>query len=74
MTCAQRCCSLLASGQADTILVNSKFTARVFKEHFCSIRTIPRVVYPGINLDAYKPVNVDASGSDITSILSYVVC
>ncbi|KAI0333145.1 alpha-1,3-mannosyltransferase ALG2 [Cubamyces sp. BRFM 1775] len=56
--------------QADTILANSKFTARVFKEHFRSIQTIPRVVYPGINLDAYVPVNVDAGDADITSILS----
>ena len=36
------------------ILANSLFTARVFKSYFPSIRRLPRVVYPGINLAAYE--------------------
>lgn len=40
--------------QADAILANSKFTASIFKTAFPSIKTIPRVVYPGINVPAYE--------------------
>ncbi|KAI0373173.1 alpha-1,3-mannosyltransferase ALG2 [Pilatotrama ljubarskyi] len=60
----------LATRQADTILVNSKFTRGVFKKHFPSIKATPRVVYPGINLDTYTPLEVDQNDPDITSILS----
>ncbi|KAI8968692.1 hypothetical protein BD414DRAFT_498651, partial [Trametes punicea] len=55
----------LTTKQADTVLANSQFTARVFKEQFRSIDVTPRVVYPGINLDAYTAVNVDRTDSDI---------
>ncbi|KAI8999137.1 alpha-1,3-mannosyltransferase ALG2 [Trametes punicea] len=60
----------LTTKQADTVLANSQFTARVFKEQFRSIDVTPRVVYPGINLDAYTAVNVDRTDSDINRILS----
>ena len=51
----------LCAGQADDILANSAFTARVFKEYFPSISRLPRVVYSGINLSAYeRPTNSDS--------------
>ncbi|KAH9857500.1 alpha-1,3-mannosyltransferase ALG2 [Lenzites betulinus] len=59
-----------ATRQADTILVNSNFTKRVFKRHFPSIKATPLVVYPGINLDTYQPLDVNHSEPDIVSILS----
>ncbi|KAJ7273371.1 mannosyltransferase [Mycena rebaudengoi] len=55
--------------QADVILSNSSFTARVFKSHFPSIRQTPRTVYPGINISAYEE-KVDASDPDIAAVSS----
>ncbi|RDB19381.1 Alpha-1,3/1,6-mannosyltransferase ALG2 [Hypsizygus marmoreus] len=55
--------------QADVILANSKFTGRVFKAHFKSIKQTPRVVYPGINIAAYES-DVDPSDPDIISVTS----
>jgi alpha-1,3/alpha-1,6-mannosyltransferase len=55
------------------ILVNSKFTSRVFGTHFSSIKIIPQVVYPGINIDAYKTSydpNVD--DPDLAQVVSCV--
>jgi alpha-1,3/alpha-1,6-mannosyltransferase len=63
---------LVGTGQADTILVNSRFTARVFKSYFPSIRQTPSVVYPGINIDAYQSVS-DASHPDIVQVTSWVL-
>lgn len=40
--------------QADVILANSKFTARVTMDNFSSLKTTPKIVYPGINIEAYK--------------------
>ncbi|KAG6864410.1 hypothetical protein C0991_009703 [Blastosporella zonata] len=40
--------------QADIILANSNFTARVTKSYFRSIRRPLRVIYPGINVTAYE--------------------
>ncbi|KAG2070154.1 mannosyltransferase [Suillus decipiens] len=55
--------------QADLILANSKFTARVTKSHFSSLRHQLKVVYPGINVTAYiSPVN--PSDPDILQIAS----
>ncbi|KAG0172753.1 Alpha-1,3-mannosyltransferase-like protein [Apophysomyces sp. BC1034] len=48
------------TGAADTVVVNSGFTAGVFKRSFPSIFKTPRVLYPPINLDAYDRV-VDMS-------------
>lgn len=42
------------AGQADVILANSKFTARVTMDNFSSLKTTPKIVYPGINIEAYK--------------------
>ncbi|EKM83159.1 hypothetical protein AGABI1DRAFT_125635 [Agaricus bisporus var. burnettii JB137-S8] len=55
--------------QADVILANSKFTARVFKSYFPSISQNPDIVYPGINIQAYTS-NVDTSNTDVATILS----
>lgn len=71
---------------ADLILVNSLFTFRVFKRYFATIKLDgrgmklatgkkiggPRVVYPGINLEAYEQP-VEESRDDETKVLiSYV--
>ncbi|CDO71889.1 hypothetical protein BN946_scf184940.g36 [Trametes cinnabarina] len=45
-------------------------TTRVFKEQFPSIAVTPRVVYPGINLDAYGTGTVKLDDPDIASVLS----
>ncbi|XP_006458634.1 hypothetical protein AGABI2DRAFT_65105 [Agaricus bisporus var. bisporus H97] len=55
--------------QADVILANSKFTARVFNSYFPSISQNPDIVYPGINIQAYTS-NVDTSNTDVATILS----
>ncbi|KAK2460689.1 hypothetical protein APHAL10511_007159 [Amanita phalloides] len=55
--------------QADVILVNSKFTARVFKSYFKSINRTPAVVYPGINTATYQ-ADFDPSHPDISAVLS----
>ncbi|OJA19902.1 hypothetical protein AZE42_07028 [Rhizopogon vesiculosus] len=55
--------------QADIILANSKFTARVTKSHFSSLRHQLKVVYPGINIAAYiSPIN--SSDPDILRVAS----
>lgn len=58
-------------GQADIILANSKFTARVFKSYFPSISQTPEIVYPGINIQAYVS-QVDANDPEISKITSFV--
>ncbi|KAF7295170.1 hypothetical protein MIND_01055800 [Mycena indigotica] len=55
--------------QADVILSNSKFTARVFKSYFTSIKQTPTTVYPGINISAYEQ-EFDTSKPDIAAIVS----
>ena len=58
---------------ADVILANSRFTARVFKVYFPSIRTEPAVVYPGVNLATYAPLSAQAlEDPDVQDVLSYV--
>ncbi|KAJ7070364.1 alpha-1,3-mannosyltransferase ALG2 [Mycena belliarum] len=57
--------------QADVILSNSNFTARVFRSYFPSIRKTPQTVYPGINISAYETA-IDASDLDIIAITSDV--
>lgn len=56
-------------GQADVILVNSRFTAGVFREHFPSISRDPTVVYPGINFAAYEGA-LDDTDPDIRQVAS----
>ncbi|KAJ7168065.1 mannosyltransferase [Mycena crocata] len=57
--------------QADVILSNSNFTARVFRSYFPSILQTPRTVYPGINISAYE-IPVDAFAADIVAVTSEV--
>jgi alpha-1,3/alpha-1,6-mannosyltransferase len=45
---------------ADCILVNSKFTAEVFRDTFRSSQVSPVVLYPSINLSAYDVPPPDA--------------
>ncbi|KIJ63379.1 glycosyltransferase family 4 protein [Hydnomerulius pinastri MD-312] len=48
----------ITTRQADLIVANSNFTARVTTSHLTSIQSTPKVVYPGINIKAYQaPVN-----------------
>lgn len=56
------------TGQADIILANSKFTARVFKTHFPSIGSTPAVVYPGINLAAYAAIPAEDNDLDVIQV------
>lgn len=51
------------------ILANSLFTAHVFQSYFPSIKRLPRVVYPGINLEAYEA----RGDSEVVVVPSYVV-
>lgn len=53
------------------ILANSQFTAGIFNAAFPSIHTTPRVVYPGINIDAYE-TQVPTTESEIDSLSEYV--
>jgi alpha-1,3/alpha-1,6-mannosyltransferase len=70
--CTTTCTEYTFTGdlaQADLILANSKFTARVTKSHFSSLRHQLKVVYPGINLAAYiSPI--DPSDPDILQVAS----
>ncbi|KAG6844882.1 hypothetical protein H0H87_002717 [Tephrocybe sp. NHM501043] len=59
----------ITTRQADIILANSKFTARVTKAYFKSIRRPLRVVYPGINISAYE-ATVNPSDPDNMAVLS----
>eukprot|EP00033_Pygsuia_biforma_P003801 GCRY01004166.1.p1 GENE.GCRY01004166.1~~GCRY01004166.1.p1 ORF type:complete len:408 (+),score=88.46 GCRY01004166.1:108-1331(+) len=43
----------LTTGCAHEVLVNSKFTAGVFKKHFSLLKFVPKVLYPAINLEAW---------------------
>ncbi|KAI5995001.1 glycosyltransferase family 4 protein [Pisolithus albus] len=55
--------------QADIILANSRFTARVTMAYFTSLKTTPKVVYPGINVQAYE-TSVDTMDPDIVQVAS----
>jgi alpha-1,3/alpha-1,6-mannosyltransferase len=57
----------LTTSQADLLLANSEFTAKVFLLHFPSIERKPRVVYPGINVEKYKAHDI---GADVTDVVS----
>ena len=57
----------LTTKQADLLLANSEFTAKVFLRHFPSIDRKPRVVYPGINVEKYKAQDKDADVADVVS-------
>lgn len=42
------------TARADKVLVNSKYTARVYQDAFQSIREIPDICYPSINSEYFK--------------------
>lgn len=56
--------------QADVILANSNFTRSIFEQHFASIKTVPRVVHPGINIAAYETAEVDTDDKGVKAISS----
>lgn len=41
------------TGSADGILVNSKFTRRIFKQTFSTLKTTPAVLYPSLNTEYF---------------------
>uniref|UniRef100_A0A182SWH4 Alpha-1,3/1,6-mannosyltransferase ALG2 n=1 Tax=Anopheles maculatus TaxID=74869 RepID=A0A182SWH4_9DIPT len=51
----------VTTAQADSILVNSKFTGRVFKETFKRIATDPDVLYPSLNTRFFDETAIDES-------------
>lgn len=54
------------TGKADVILVNSKFTRRVFKDTFKSIKVMPSVLYPSLNTKYFDETVVsDADADDL---------
>lgn len=44
----------LTTSQADKVLVNSKYTARVYQEAFSNIKDIPDICYPSINTQFFE--------------------
>ncbi|CAH4034765.1 unnamed protein product [Pieris brassicae] len=44
----------LTTAQADKVLVNSKYTARVYKDAFQKIKDVPDICYPSINTEFFK--------------------
>jgi alpha-1,3/alpha-1,6-mannosyltransferase len=57
----------LTTKQADLLLANSEFTAKVFLVHFTSIDRKPRIVYPGINVEKYKAQGRVTEVADVVS-------
>ncbi|XP_045622002.1 alpha-1,3/1,6-mannosyltransferase ALG2 [Procambarus clarkii] len=58
------------TNQADCVLVNSHFTASVYRETFKSIKTSPSVLYPSLdfdNFDKYSSLTLKDVGLDISS-------
>lgn len=54
------------TGQADSILVNSKFTRQIFKETFRSLTIVPSVLYPSLNTKYFD----DNSGMEVDDSIS----
>ncbi|KAJ2808615.1 Alpha-1,3-mannosyltransferase-like protein [Coemansia guatemalensis] len=49
-----------STGEADEIVVNSRFTQETFRKAFPHIGSVPKVLMPALNLQAYdKPVDTD---------------
>ncbi|WVR04558.1 hypothetical protein IAU60_001565 [Kwoniella sp. DSM 27419] len=52
------------TGQSDIVLSNSHFTSRIYARAFPSLaKRPPRVVYPCIDIDAYKPASDSGKGA-----------
>ncbi|KAF9427616.1 Alpha-1,3-mannosyltransferase-like protein [Podila epigama] len=59
----------LTTGMADSIVVNSKFTAEIFKQSFKLIHHVPEVLYPSIQFEKFDR-KVDPSLAEIEIIKS----
>lgn len=44
----------LTTARADKVLVNSKYTARVYQDAFQNIKDVPDVCYPSVNTEFFK--------------------
>ncbi|KAG0710759.1 Alpha-1,3/1,6-mannosyltransferase ALG2 [Chionoecetes opilio] len=58
------------TGQADCVLVNSHFTASVYRDTFASIGAAPSVLYPSLDFDKfdkYSSLSLPDVGLDINS-------
>lgn len=53
------------TGQADGVLVNSKFTSRVFKETFKTLDLIPEVLYPSLNTEYFDLTETEHADTPI---------
>ncbi|CAG8638088.1 13299_t:CDS:2 [Ambispora gerdemannii] len=60
----------VTTGMADAIVVNSKFTANVFRDSFPSIKQRPKVLYPGIHLTSYDKA-VDLNDESVKILESH---
>ncbi|CAO3657988.1 unnamed protein product [Rhizopus stolonifer] len=58
------------TGSADTVTVNSQFTAGIFRKSFKSILKTPRVLYPPINFTLYDR-QVDMSDPSVQALESH---
>ncbi|TPX32275.1 hypothetical protein SmJEL517_g04596 [Synchytrium microbalum] len=59
----------LTTKMSDEILVNSAFTASVFKTSFPRIRKSPRVLHPGLQVNAYRQ-EIDLDDVSVKPIIS----
>lgn len=53
------------TGAADGILVNSKFTSRVFSETFKTLNVVPDVLYPSLVMKAFDDSQSDLSVEEV---------
>lgn len=60
------------TAQADRILVNSHFTARIFQETFPQVRKQLQIVYPGVHTDTLGS-SQDADDSSVAELVGYVL-
>ncbi|KAJ2726246.1 Alpha-1,3-mannosyltransferase-like protein [Coemansia sp. Benny D115] len=51
------------TGEADEIVVNSRYTQEVFRQAFPRLTRVPRVLQPALNFEAYdRPVDTEDTG------------
>ncbi|CAL4081546.1 unnamed protein product [Meganyctiphanes norvegica] len=61
------------TGQADCIMVNSRFTSGVFKETFRSIHTTPTVLYPSLDFSRFdEPTTLKISDLGVEDKAKYI--
>ncbi|KAK9766569.1 Alpha-1,3-mannosyltransferase-like protein [Basidiobolus ranarum] len=59
----------VTTGMADKIVVNSQFTASIFKKSFKTIQETPGVLYPSIHLESYE-LQPDLSNPSLKPLVS----